>query len=60
VTDSHPEHRLFGQATPGPAPTLRSRRACRLDRNRSRCASNPATSGRGFPSTRSWVPASYC
>jgi len=21
----HPEHRLFGQATPGPAPTLRSR-----------------------------------
>ena len=22
---SHPEHRLFGQATPGPAPTLRSR-----------------------------------
>jgi transposase len=25
VTGSHPEHRLFGQATPGPAPTLRSR-----------------------------------
>jgi transposase len=24
VTGSHPEHRLFGQATPGPAPTLRS------------------------------------
>jgi transposase len=23
---SHPEHRLFGQATPGPQPTLRSRR----------------------------------
>jgi transposase len=22
---SHPEHRLFGQATPGPAPTLRAR-----------------------------------
>jgi transposase len=27
VTGSHPEHRLFGQATPGPAPTLRSRPA---------------------------------
>jgi transposase len=25
VAGSHPEHRLFGQATPGPAPTLRSR-----------------------------------
>ena len=24
VTGLHPEHRLFGQATPGPAPTLRS------------------------------------
>lgn len=27
VAGSHPEHRLFGQATPGPAPTLRSRPA---------------------------------
>ena len=27
VADSHPERRLFGQATPGPAPTLRSRGA---------------------------------
>jgi transposase len=26
VASSHPEHRLFGQATPGPQPTLRSRR----------------------------------
>ena len=25
VAGLHPEHRLFGQATPGPAPTLRSR-----------------------------------
>ena len=25
AASSHPEHRLFGQATPGPAPTLRSR-----------------------------------
>ena len=25
ATGSHPVHRLFGQATPGPAPTLRSR-----------------------------------
>ena len=25
VAGSHPEHRLFGQATPGPAPTLRPR-----------------------------------
>ena len=25
ATGLHPEHRLFGQATPGPAPTLRSR-----------------------------------
>ncbi len=25
VTRLHPEHRLFGQATPGPGPTLRSR-----------------------------------
>jgi transposase len=27
VAGSHPERRLFGQATPGPAPTLRSRAA---------------------------------
>jgi len=24
VTGSHPEHRLFGQATPGPEPSLRA------------------------------------
>jgi transposase len=37
VAGSHPEHRLFGQATPGPAPILRSRpgtskAACRAPR----------------------------
>jgi transposase len=37
VAGSHPGHRLFGQATPGPAPTLRSRpatskAACRAPR----------------------------
>jgi transposase len=37
VAGLHPEHRLFGQATPGPAPTLRSRpatskTACRAQR----------------------------
>ena len=38
VAGSHPEHRLFGQATPGPAPTLRtqpdpSKAACRAQRD---------------------------
>ncbi len=36
VTGLHPEHRLFGQATPGPAPTLRSRPAASKAASRAR------------------------
>ena len=35
---SHPEHRLFGQATPGPAPTLRSRPKKTTSRARKKAA----------------------
>ena len=48
VAGSHPERRLFGQATPGPAPTLRSR---------------PATSKAGRHAQRragSWPARSSC
>ncbi len=36
---SHPEHRLFGQATPGPEPTLRSRRDPHSKKTTSRATS---------------------
>jgi transposase len=35
---SHPERRLFGQATPGPAPTLRSRPRTTTSRTRKKAA----------------------
>jgi transposase len=48
VTGLHPEHRLFGQATPGPAPTLRSRSATSKAASRAR---------RGQPSDLPALPA---
>ena len=41
---SHPRHRLFGQATPGPGPTLRNLwRACRVRTGRRRGLSEAGT-----------------
>jgi hypothetical protein len=39
---SHPEHRLFGQATPGPGPTLRPRQAARGRKTTARPAKTAA------------------
>ena len=45
---SHPEHRLFGQATPGPAPTLRPRPG----RSKATRQAAPGGPGDWCPSTR--------
>jgi hypothetical protein len=45
AADSHPEHRLFGQATPEPATTLRPRR----DSRRANISARPATNTVGSP-----------
>ena len=47
---SHPEHRLFGPATPGPAPTLRSRPAtAQAARRAQRDARHPNGTGGTAP-----------